>query len=420
MTTGNNPSEPETNFTLIWRLLTRIWWRLLVIGLTVYGCIRLRGLISTLIFTAIFAYVLDPFVEWMTKQRWFVNFHTKILDGIASLKSALNPFKKDTPPKKPHHSHAIRSFAVIYALVVSLIAVIWGGRQIVTPFAAEIKELSSPAGQEKLTKRWEEMRVNYDKTAPDGLKSEKLIDLAEERFQEWAKSEEAGKLAKELGGSVLHSFEAIIEALLVPILAFYVLVDGKRLKHEFVGMLPRRKWKVATQTVNDFNQIMRSYIYGQFWLCVIAFVVIWLWLFFTKTSYPFILAAFAGITRAIPVIGPIFGTIPIAFWQLQEQGAGMVVAFAIFFSILHIIETKIIMPLMIGDRVDLHPVVIIAVLLVGAQVGNIIVGGQIGTMLGMFFAAPVSALIRVMIRRFWIKVPVVLGGKRKKLTQKKG
>jgi predicted PurR-regulated permease PerM len=76
-----------------------------------------------------------------------------------------------------------------------------------------------------------------------------------------------------------------------------------------------------------------------------------------------------------------------------------------FFSFLHFAESKFIMPWLIGDRVELHPVIIIVVLLVGGEVGGLFIGGQIGALLGMFFAAPVASIVRVLIRRYWLRVP---------------
>ena len=65
---------------------------------------------------------------------------------------------------------------------------------------------------------------------------------------------------------------------------------------------------------------------------------------------------------------------------------------------MHFAESKFIMPYLLGDRLELHPVVIIIVLLVGGEFGGLLLGGSIGALLGMFFAAPIAALLRVIIR----------------------
>jgi predicted PurR-regulated permease PerM len=120
------------------------------------------------------------------------------------------------------------------------------------------------------------------------------------------------------------------------------------------------------------------------------------------------LGVLAGITRAIPIIGPIVGGIPIVLLSLKS-GTGVALAVLSFFTILHLVESKFIMPLIIGDKMELHPVVIIIVLLVGGEVGGTLIGAPFGSLLGMFFAAPVAALIKVMIRRYWLARPNVAG-----------
>jgi predicted PurR-regulated permease PerM len=63
---------------------------------------------------------------------------------------------------------------------------------------------------------------------------------------------------------------------------------------------------------------------------------------------------------------------------------------------------------LIGDRIDLHPVIIIVVLLVGGEAGALLLGNQLGALLGMFFAAPLASLVRVLVRRYWLRPPAKL------------
>jgi predicted PurR-regulated permease PerM len=109
-----------------------------------------------------------------------------------------------------------------------------------------------------------------------------------------------------------------------------------------------------------------------------------LWLIGVK--YALTLGVLAGITRAIPILGPILGGIPIvlvASLQSVENGIGVL----IFFCLMHLIESKIIMPKLLGERMHLHPAIILIVLLIGSEFFGL---------LGMFLAAPVAALLKVL------------------------
>ena len=168
---------------------------------------------------------------------------------------------------------------------------------------------------------------------------------------------------------------------------------SKKLKHEFVGLVPRRRAKEVLRMIHVFNQIMYSYVVGQAILCLLAGVVVGTGLWLLGMDYALTLGIVAGATRAIPIIGPIIGGIPIVGLALLK-GFGVAVGVLIFFSVLHFVESKFVMPMLIGDRMDLHPVVIIIVLLIG---------GEFAGLLGMFFAPPIAAIIKVALQRYWLR-----------------
>ena len=114
-----------------------------------------------------------------------------------------------------------------------------------------------------------------------------------------------------------------------------------------------------------------------------------------ETNRTTVLAVLAGVTRAIPIIGPIIGGIPIIMLVALQFPNNLMVAVhvLIFFSALHFIESKLILPILIGERVKLHPVTVIVVLLLGVEFFGLF---------GMFLAPPVAAIIRVALHRYWI------------------
>ncbi len=107
---------------------------------------------------------------------------------------------------------------------------------------------------------------------------------------------------------------------------------------------------------------------------MLAGVIVGVGLGLLNVKYPVIMGVLAGITRAIPIIGPILGGIPIILLTLVTKGFGTALAVLAFFTLLHFVESKFIMPLLIG------------------------------ALLGMFFAAPIASLVRVMVRRYWLHV----------------
>jgi predicted PurR-regulated permease PerM len=263
----------------------------------------------------------------------------------------------------------------------------------------------------RLQVAWERGLERYDNnpSVPDAFKSDKLLSQLRSAETINRFKQAAGTTVPEGLKRLAEGLMSIVEIVLLPVLAFYFLVDGRKLKHEFIALVPRRRLTETMRMANEFNRIMRAFISSQFLLCVIAGVVVGAGLALLHVDFPITLGVLAGVTRAIPIIGPIVGGIPIVLLTLADKGPGVALAVLGFFTFLHFAESKFIMPILIGDRMELHPVIVIVVLLIGGEAGGLIIGGPLGSLLGMFFAAPVASLVKVMIRRYWLRLPHVMG-----------
>ena len=191
----------------------------------------------------------------------------------------------------------------------------------------------------------------------------------------------------------------VIDFILIPVLAFYFVLDGRALRNEFLALVPRPRVREALGLLRESSAIMRSFIIAQLWLCVIAGVVVYAGLSLLHMPYALVLGLLAGFTRALPIIGPILGGIPIVLLAAvlsPEHGGGLALAVKVlvFFSLLHLVESKLLMPKFIGHRIHLHAAVVIIVLLVGAEFFGL---------LGMFLAAPIAAIGRVLIGHYVLR-----------------
>jgi len=365
--------------------------------ITIYAFIHLRAVINTILFGGILAYTFEPIVSGLLMRRvWFQNAHHALARLITSLFSGLKNvafFQKRNLFQNPNpkvNRHVLKMLATLYVLVIGCITTYYVGKAVVTPFTTQI---------EQIVNRRDEYRKMYEKRVPANVR-EKIEDTIQDpEFQTKIKD-----AAMHGAGGLKY----VVEIVLLPVLAFYFILDGYKLKREFIALAPKRYFREIGRMLYEFNQIMRSYVLGQFILCSLAGVIVGAGLAVIGVQYAFVLAVLAGITRAIPIVGPIIGGIPIILiTYVDDPVYGMVKALWVlaFFTFMHFAESKVIMPWIIGERMELHPIVIITVLLVGGEVGTILLGSTIGTLLGMFFAPPVTAILRVMIRRYILKLP---------------
>lgn len=401
----------ENTFNAVWRFLLR----LVIIGAVCFACYRLRNIITTVFIAAIIAYVLNPAVDWLCRQEGFVHTHDALALVSMRVKVAYRRvFLRQiaTPEGRVRiERHLLRVYASLYVFVLAVVVLWQGTRLVVTPFVEEVRVATSPANVAEMREAIDQRLKDYDEDAPKWRNSSTIKEqLSKIDFALMAKN-----LAAEAGRKALEGAKNIVEIVVLPVLAFYFLIDGRKLKHEFVALVPRRHLRETVRVVNEFNRIMEAFVKGQVILCALAGVVVGTGLALLHVRYPFVLGVLAGVTRAIPIIGPIIGGIPIVLLTLVTKGPGTALAVLGFFTFLHFAESKFIMPLLIGDRMELHPFVVIIVLIAGGEIGGLMIGGTIGSLLGMFFAAPLASIARVMVRRYWLGLkhtahPAIDGG----------
>lgn len=192
------------------------------------------------------------------------------------------------------------------------------------------------------------------------------------------------------------SVQFVLELVLIPVLAFYFVLDYKSISRDVYGLVPVHRRREAIKIGRSIGEILQSYIFGQLILCAIAGILTAVVLAAMGLPYVVVLALFAGITRAIPIIGPVVSGIPIVLVGLLNSPNSLVVPIelTIFVVIMHFVESKLILPKLIGHRLHLHPAIVIIALLIGAEFLGIV---------GMFIAAPVAAIVRELLRFYYIK-----------------
>src|SRR5262249_9978264 len=233
--------------------------------------------------------IIGPIAGWMISKQLFHVIH----------------------PTKNHHTR--RVIATIYVVILLFGAVYGAGKIVITPFIQEAQHLAAnyPSLQEKWTKTASDAKDWYEKTVPEGTRKwidEKIIKSG--GGSDFDIKTKATTWGQQVLQTLANSLKNIVEVVLLPVLAFYFALDSRKIKHEFVSILPRGH-KEVFRMIHQFNGIMNSYVIGQALLCMLAGVVVGVGLYLLHMDYALMLGFLAGITRAIPIIGPILGGIPI-------------------------------------------------------------------------------------------------------------
>ena len=195
-------------------------------------------------------------------------------------------------------------------------------------------------------------------------------------------------VGKWLAGQKTH-LGFIVELLLIPVLAYYFLSEGPQIRREARLFVPPGWRAPLSRMAHHFDFVLDGYVRGQLWMCIIAWVLVTLVLVAMGVPHAVTLGLIAGLTRAIPVIGPLLGAIPLLivclFYTKSLQTTGILLG---FFMLMHLLESKILLPKIVGHHVDLHPVSVILALLIGLEFFGFI---------GVFLAVPIAAVIKIML-----------------------
>lgn len=190
----------------------------------------------------------------------------------------------------------------------------------------------------------------------------------------------------------------LIELIFVPLVAFYLLTDGKKVREQVMGFVPTRFRERLVYYATGMDGILRRYVIGQLILCAIAWIAVTVGMLLLGVKGALLLGIIAGVSRAIPVIGPVVGGIPVmaaVFVTVKSNPEGLPMSAFWWvlagFTLLHLFESKVLMPKILGDKLGIHPVIVIISLLLGYELLGL---------LGMFIAPPVVAMIRFVLNEY--------------------
>lgn len=195
--------------------------------------------------------------------------------------------------------------------------------------------------------------------------------------------------------NLLHSSIDIIRNLVglvvVPFLSFYFLKDWRDLRLMVINLFNYDAQEKAAHVIDEIGRTLSAYIQGLGKLSLIAGISITLGTLSLGVDFPLVLGFLAMLAETVPVVGPMVGAVPAIFIAYGQSSTNAFYV-ALFYLIFYQFDANFIMPKVMGQKIDLHPVVLIISLLIGAKLFGI---------LGMLFAVPVAAVYRVLYKELW-------------------
>ena len=329
----------------------RAAWTVLLLALLVAAAYAIRSTLAVFMVAVFFAYLLMPLVVAVERYT-------------------------------PRRISGTLALAIVYLLLVGFIVAL--GFTLGARLADEANNLAT--------------------RLPDLLKNREWIDKiplpywlepARARVVQWLQQEINGggkdilPYVKSFGGQLITGARYILYIVLVPILAFFFLKDGRKIRDDVIDSLDEDKQVMVRGILDDVNRLLGQYIRALVLLACSSFVANSIFLAVTGAPYAILLAVIAGLGEFLPVVGPASAA-AIILIVTGLSGYTHLIAFVGFWILFRMFQDYVVNPYVMGKGVELNPVLVLFGVLAGEQIAGVA---------GMFFSVPVIATLRVIVVR---------------------
>lgn len=193
-------------------------------------------------------------------------------------------------------------------------------------------------------------------------------------------------------GNVSGYFTTIIFTIIIGI---YFMIDGGMImtyiKKVCRALFPEKVGKKANSIIHDLDHVFSGYIRGQLADAAVMMILISVTLSITGVKLAIVIGVFSGLANLIPYFGPIIAYVSTTVVCLINGDTRIWVISMILLLLIQAIDGNIIGPKLMSRSIQIHPLIIII---------SLIFGSSIGGLLGMLFAVPVGAYLKLVFVRF--------------------
>ena len=191
--------------------------------------------------------------------------------------------------------------------------------------------------------------------------------------------------------ALVHSvLDSLMLLILVPFITFFLLKDGLKLKKKIYELIPNAYYELYRNLSFRMSHQLNNYIRGQTLDALICGLMTTFGLGIIGVKYFFIIGMFAGIANLIPYFGPFMGLVPAVIVTILERGFVPDFLLLIVFVILcvQLIDNLAVNPIVVGNSVELHPLIVMIA---------IMVGGAVGGLFAMLLVVPFVSIVRIVL-----------------------
>lgn len=333
-----------------------------------------------------------------TQQKWLAGSVLIVLAlFIFLLKSILFPFIAGTAlaylgnplVKKLKHRKMGRGLAVVLVFLIAAFVLLLFLFIVIPLIGEQIKTVIAqlPTWGTWLQHKLGPLLEHYLGIKPDIFN---LNELSSQLASQW---KQTGNILSHLSHSIKASGFALVHLIiniaLTPVVAFYLLRDWNKVTKNLWDLLPRNAVAPTLLIASECNVVLSGFIKGQLLVMLALAIVYSVGLSIAGLQFALLIGLLAGLASIVPYLGFFSGLcLALAASAFQFTSWSPFAGILIVFAIGHVLESMILSPWLVGDRIGLHPVAVIFAVMAGEQLFGFT---------GIIVALPVAAIIKVLL-----------------------
>jgi predicted PurR-regulated permease PerM len=215
----------------------------------------------------------------------------------------------------------------------------------------------------------------------------RLDQFVRDRMQQF--SQDVLPMLSSAGEHVLSGIGTVLSLILVPILSFFILKDGVKLRRGLIQAFDPGTRVLVSGILTDLHLLLERYMRALLLLAAATFVSYATILTLMGVSYGLLLAGIAGTLEVIPLVGPLTAA-AVALLVAAFSGYPHLLLLIAFLAFYRVFQDYVLSPYLMSEGVEVHPVLVLL---------GVIVGEQLGGIPGMFLSIPMIAGMRAIFAR---------------------
>jgi predicted PurR-regulated permease PerM len=329
------------------RLVAKVVLVAAAVVAALYFAYLIRDVVGLVVIAAFFAVAIAPAVNWLDKRR-------------------------------------VPRWLAILLVYLSIAAGIFGiGLLIVPPLVNGIEDLSSDLPGYVDDLRNNETFRDYDDRYHI---TNKLTEQAKEL------PSKLGDAAGTLRDVTVGVFTRFVQLFSILVITFFLVKDGHRLLEFLYRQVPPERARRLRTIADDVSDAIAGYVFGNFVISVLAGLVTYVTLRILDVPFATPLAILFGFFDLIPLVGATLGGILVGIVVAFVHFPVGLVVWAAVLILYQQVENNLIQPFVYGRAVQLHPLIVIVAILIGAALLGV---------LGALVAIPAAAAVQAVVRDYW-------------------